>query len=1261
VRAGGEESERRWCEHERGVVSVARYLGEGDLPSLALDLVMLRTLGLVRYRDGSYQVATPRDAGVVETEGETRRRLRRRRYFEWIRLSPDPIVAAERLRYLLQRLKDLDVFVTPLLNRVKQGHSPRALLACIGRCRALQEGRDPTPWEWLQRLRGPGAEERDGYLRVDGLVEERVRREVARETETHLAGVPVPPPLPSWPSWLEAPWEAPPLEVFVPAPLRPRESDLPAPLDPGSLLERDWETTGWASEADDHRSVKFDLLPTSDFRLGLFDHDGREIRPAEQESELPERLKLLAEHVHRGLVRLWVDLQRERIAEGDVHVMVQARQRDDLSDALQQSLEILGELVVRPLTSQDNDEAEPPIQPAPDRQLSDAERELPLVPSRLLSSLVVEEAAVDESAPALLARRLARLGLGGPDRTQRQPEYLLADAPLDATPSGEEEDRLQPLRHALNRQVRQLFDFNLLTRYRTQPTRRPPRLTVFVVGDLSEPFTRETFRPVLREVHAELLRAFSPIFETYREGFDRCLCVTPILWTPHPADPFPGEDLVLNRCEEAAIIDAIHGIRRCIPQIFVNSRVTDTAALSLADTVRQTRDFLSFQVRSDLSQDLWLRQTSAGAVGNDLFSSFSCYETDFPALRCREYLANRLARECLAEIKEGPEVRIERPEPFEPPPVDRLVAPAREELGRLTRGAAEAMAQRVRDRGMPDEATTAREILARFDEGFERSLYRKIQERWSELTGRQGRIDDLVDELRLEASRLLSRVLDRVRRHSDSLIEDYAGTGGLKAAQAGFSLLRSATRDVFQREEELRRASEALSLRHQIPDLSPVRQAREEIGKAAVRKPDRDPLRAGLVLWGLLCPVLGASLAHAVAYFFELHRHPGLFELLLGPGGAVVGGAALFAPAWLLARWHLRRRLEEVRHAIERMAESVSRLLWGNGLPPERETQPSVRAFLESRLELTGAVTTRGFALRVLDRAAGDARLAYRLTRGVDIQLQVLARRGEDLGVRSRMSDGGERLEDLSRLFDSRVVLGIGGDLSGHLIDPEDLRSYYEHRVGYREDLPEFVRELIERAGGFSGWRERACLADSERILGTCRGPFEALVSEPVSEQHFFAGKAGQRLVEFVNRCYSNLGFGAGFKGYEGLDPDNVLILADSSLVVHSGLAGVFQKSRQWLRQEMPTTETLHVRTAGIRPNAAYMMSLVQGIRVHSMRNLKRFESFHNRVALPEDRIFPLSHEQQGLGAPINPLTGYGDIATELGRGVRLSEKGEVT
>ncbi|HSS76758.1 MAG TPA: hypothetical protein VLV54_08425 [Thermoanaerobaculia bacterium] len=1266
VRPSSEATERRWCEHEKAVVSVARYLGEGDLPSLALDLVILRSLGLVRYRDGSYQVATPCDAGVVEIwreeSGKSVRQLLRRRYFEWIRLSPDPIVAAERLRYLVQRLQELDVFVTPLLNRVKQGHSPQALLACIGRCQALQEGRDPTPWSWLRQ---PDIEAVGDLLRVDRAVEGQLRRKLSRAAEPHLVAVAVPPPLQAWSQWLKsgADERRPHLDLFVPGPLRARPSDLPAPFDPSTLLGRDWETTGWASEAGDPGAVVFDLLPVSPFRLGLFDHDDREVRPENQEAELPQRLRLLAEHLHRGLVRLWVDLQWERVAELDTNVLVQGRERDYLSDALQQSLEILGELVVRPLAPRGDETGEAPLQPAPPREISDAEQ-LPLVPSRFLSSLVLEEKAEEGSASAILARRLAKLGLGAPEETSRRSFPLLEDVPLKPDADLDDEDAdalLARLRRALNEQVRKLFGFSLLTLYRTRPTRRPPRLTVFVIGDMSEPFTRETLRPVLREVHAELLRAFTPIFETYREGFDRCLCVTPILWMPHPADPFPGEDLILNRCEEAAIIDGIHGIRRwvecvlppgrrCISQIFVNSRVTDTASLSLVDAVRQTRDFLAFQTRSDLSGDLWLRQTSASLGGSDLFSSFSCYEIDFPALRSREYLANRLARECLAEVKEGPEIRIEppKPEPFAPPAVSRPMAQAREAFSRITREAAEAMAKRVTERRMPDEATSAQEIAAAFDERFEISLYRQIQDRWSELTGRQGQVDDKVDELRLETSRMLSKELERVRQHSDRLIEDYAGMGGLKAAQAGFHSLRGITRETFQREEMVRRQKEALSLRHQIPDLSPVHKARLKVLAAAERKPDLDPLRLGLVFWGLLCPVLGAPLAYAVAYLLELHHYPNPLELLLGPAGWLVGGTALFAPAWWLARWHMRRRLTAVRDAVEGMAAAVRRLLWGSGLPPDQEARPSIRSFLESRLELTDAVAKRGFALRVLERAVADSKLAYRLTRSVDVQLQLLSRLAEALGVRSRLADGPDRQEDVRKLFDGRNS-GTGD----RLIDPEDLDAYYRNRVGRREDLPDRMRDLIREAGGFAQWRERACLADSEDILRYSRSQFEAIVSEPISEQHFFADKAGQRLVGFVTRCYSNLGFGAGFKGYEGLDPDNVQILADASLVIHPGLDSVFQKARNEMREERPTTETMQVITTPIRPNAAYMLSLVQGIRVHSMRNLRRFESFHNRVTLPDDRIFPLSHERQSLGSPINPLTGYEDVAKGLSGGVR--------
>jgi hypothetical protein len=126
------------------------------------------------------------------------------------------------------------------------------------------------------------------------------------------------------------------------------------------------------------------------------------------------------------------------------------------------------------------------------------------------------------------------------------------------------------------------------------------------------------------------------------------------------------------------------------------------------------------------------------------------------------------------------------------------------------------------------------------------------------------------------------------------------------------------------------------------------------------------------------------------------------------------------------------------------------------------------------------------------------------------------------------------------------------------------------------------------------------------------------------------------------------MGFGAKFIGYEGLDPDGVHVSACASLVLAPGLAPLFERARH---QEgaPPTTETLQVVTAQVRPNSAFMLSLVQGIRAHSVRNLRRFESFHDRVHMPDDRTFPLAQEEEhGTPATINHLSGHRDLGERL-------------
>mgnify|MGYP006172479131 CR=1 FL=1 len=279
----------------------------------------------------------------------------------------------------------------------------------------------------------------------------------------------------------------------------------------------------------------------------------------------------------------------------------------------------------------------------------------------------------------------------------------------------------------------------------------------------------------------------------------------------------------------------------------------------------------------------------------------------------------------------------------------------------------------------------------------------------------------------------------------------------------------------------------------------------------------------------------------------------------------------------------------------------------------------------------------------LFERAQADADQARRLVRSIDAQSQILSRRAEDLGVRAVQTDA-DRDEDLSNLLDSG-----SGDSRDLLIGPRELQKYYRHRVGEPREVRSKTSAFLEAGGGFAEWRRRACLADTEALLAYCRQEFQSIVGQTVSEQDFFADEVGDRLVRFVSRVYPNLGFGAEFKGYEGLDPDGVQLLADVSLVLHRDLEAVLEKARRRLQSQVPLTQTLEIRRAAVRPNVAYMLSLVQGIRVHSVRNLKRFESFHDRQGMPDDGRFPLSHEAlAGLTSPLNPLTGYEGTALRI-------------
>lgn len=1321
-----------WRRRERETAAVADYVGESDLPSLALDLAILRSLGLVRYRNGSYQVAVPQDGGVSDLEREGRDgsnpsenhatgtaspseederepTLRRLRYFDWRELSPDPVVAAERLKRLTDRNSDLDLFVTPILNRVRQGHSPGTILACVARAAALRDRRDPAPWKWVgtlvenqecERDRGP-----EGSLcfRFGPGASRHAERYLGLNVEFDVKSDPLErtsaaPPLPSWKKWRlavqgsqpaderidsaateqETSPPSPTLQLRIPGPFVPGPGDLPSTLELHGLLKLDWESTGWVTDiTESSERPPFLPIPASSFRLGLFDHDG-DRKAAEDtipQERLGERMRHLGTLVHQGLVRLWIDLHRERVEER--HPVLDNRRREHDEEALRQTLEVLGELLVRKLHDTSTG-CTPPGAGA-------SAEELPVQPSKFLESITLEPRARSDQTRSALTRRLAALGLDESGTEKRRPllrqiRLGVAEAPTEDDPTPGSETRLTglpSLRRTLNRVVRRLFDIETLASYRNWPTRRPPRLTVYLVGDMGEPFVRTAMQPLLREAHAELLRAFGPILEYFREGFDRGLSVTPILWMPHPADPFEGGDgggagtagpdraadrrTSAGRCEEAAIITAVHRIRRWVEsvipptrrrvsQIFVNSRVTDVAVLDHRDAVRQTRDFITFQARNDLSRSEWLRRTAEGPPGDDFFASFTCYEIDFPAEKAREYLANRLGRDCLRRLKtaqdeEPPEI----PERLlDPPHLTEQVTTARHHLAGAVRPAADRLASTIEDRCPLLPSTPERELEDRFDHRFEDELLERIQRDWQELSRERGGMDELVDGLREMTSQLLSERVLEVHREGDRLVETHAVEGGVQAAIASFRRFGRSARLSLEGREEERRSREAVARRHSVPATGNLGTARHRVLEAARRRPDETPIRFGMILWFLLAPILGAPLAHALAYALDLHRHPNWVEPLLGPGGWAVGGAALFLAAYAGVRTFQRRRHRDLVDAVRAMAQTGRRILEGRGREPAEEAEPSVRSFLESRLLLTEGLTARGFALRIFERVEADRKLAERLNRSIDVQATLLAQQAEDLGVRPTLHSASQSSlaqypshDDVSRLFSTR-----SGDTTERLISPERLVELYRRWVGVGDDEVESILpRLLRRAGGFAAWRESACLSDTAAILGVGKEEFGFLVDTPLPAQHRLAEEVGDRLCRFVARYYANVGFGARFSGYEGLDPDGVQVSADAALVLHEDLARVYERARS-RPDAPPTTATMRVITKPVRPGAAYMFSLAQGIRAHSVRNLKRFESFHGRPHLPEDRTFPVSEELEGPS--LNLLSKFESLAGAL-------------
>jgi hypothetical protein len=1222
LRSEGPDDAPAWRNVDGMAVVRADLVKDGDTARSALNMAILRTLGFIRFHGGMYQVAVPRDAGAAvlspgsraegePSDGDEVAETRRARYFEWLALDEDPVIAADLLRRRSEREKDLDLFITPVLERVRNGHSPGTILACVRRAMALAHGRDPSPWGWSPRDK------------TDPTLAELLLTPLEREDELRSnADWKLPGGMPADPA--HGP-EGAAGTLRIPAPMVPGADDSTAPTDPRLVLSLPWQLTGWTMQergATDHDLMTFTPLKLGWLRLGMYDGEvvshGQD-PDARAVKLLPNRLKALADGVYRGLLTLFIDMRLARIQEYEVPVL-EDQGLADRELAIDQSLEILGEFLIRPLGRQPFDPSSSPYVPPP----------LPETPSPRLVTLQKRSHRRADPVSTLDERLRA---LGALEDVEAHPFVKLFDSIRIDSP---EKGRAAPwtgagmgaFRNSLRKAVDSLYSHDFQARTSGGVTRRVRRLAVYLVGDFDEPFVRTVYQNAMGAVHAELLRDFGPLFQLYREGFDRTLAVVPIVWISHSArapeqeTPLTAKDqLEQAQRKSHAVLEALFNLRRrieemprgqrCVSQILINSRVNERSVLSHDDAARQTHDYVWLQLRAEMTSDPWLQSVAIGPSGRDFLGCFSCVQAAFPAERATEYLANRLARICLRQLVAEP--RAGKVDEMLRAVADRDVLLRVEDIQHARQDgtasleqrcgdAGDALASSIRQAASADAATDGRVVAERLGPPCKEQLREGIQRAWHTLTEPGGDMDRRVDDLRRIATQETGRSWRATRTVHDRLAAQLDGGRVVTELVAAFRRLAQQARERLRTAESDRRIAES-ACAAAIPDPRSLEGPVDAVAEAAKVKPDRAPMVVGWVFAVVLAPAVLAPVFTAVARWLELDLDRGVFEAILGPGAPVLAVLLAALTVFLWLRWLMRSALKRLDEAAESCAQSVRDFLAGPG--------PSVLSFLDQRHALATANALRGAHAQLHAWTLLENELAKRIERSVLVQQRGLQRRVEELGVQPAPAMPGEPpTDDVSHLFE-----GAGGAHCS-LLQPADVLAYYHAKTGDDEDPAPWLADFVARGGGFRMWRTSAPLSEEDAVLSLGREAFRELREKPVFRFGSLGHRVADNLDRFVRSHYQPLGFGTVFTGYEGLDTDGVRVLANGVLLVPQD-GGEPQEIEARTHAWIPEHATLTVRSSAIPPNSVYLLSVAQGITAVSARNLLRYDSYHDRSAFP--------------------------------------------
>ena len=1160
----------------------------------------------------------------------------RSRTFQWLNLDADPVAAFERLAQLRNSDADLARFIGPIMSQVREGFSPSVIRTVVARAAWYGRGADPSPWRWLREAGvaepfrntdalNPAAHpprsnaesrvvasESCDILGADRQSDAEVERETIRVAEhfgvTDLSGF-CRAVIDSADALESTVAER--FQFVLPATFEPRYSE-PCPVDPYALLSLDWSADSWSIAHPQRRGEVFRAAPLGALAFGFFDADRRTV-DAEHWERFGERLQTVGTLVFRGLVRLWVDLQRG--------VDLLADCSNDERRRLEQSRVLLGRLVIARLDGAVTGTAA-------SVDLGASTRQAPVPTKRV--SLEVQRRRVGRqettrNADAMFVERLRDLGLELPSPDdQRMPLVELVAVNPPQTPevaamlsgcigSAELEDpgAIRRLREVVRKRVAAMLDFEQLKVYRNSETRTVPNVRIFVVGSLAEPVTRVSTRRILQEVHAEVLRAFEPIVDSFSTGRRRAVEILPCLSMPHPPDALPFRErgsvsagqvaaqtgtlarwLDDRRGEESVIIEAVHRLRRwleSVPErhrfardIMLFGRVNDRSVIGDGEALAQIRAFVWLHARNPVGESEHLTRLMT-TDDEELLASVNVSEASAPAERLVAYLGNRFERDLLERFTD-PRIHGSERQHRIPSTVyrfgrssadatsDQYCEESRRELSKnLLKTLAmqcmrlgEGLAQIPRSIGV-DRSKSVDELLRGFSPELVERLRVEIRQAWRSVeptTSTQSALTIELEAIRRATGSRLKEATRQLHAVVDRSVSEALGSGGLATAEGILDeTQRSVRADLTAAERERAKAEQRASA-SQVPDPGQreVLNKLQALRQRSESKPEWPAMRAGVVLFALIALTVSPSLGATLVAFAGWDRTGGLAEWLTGQVGWVwipplIGGLVYYA-----ATRYADRHVTALTQDRDDLAAYIYTFVVGQpegGKLVEHELAPaltrSLHHFAQTRGVLAAALQLRTLTLRTVEETTRDGDVfRSHVRRASNARLRVLETERDALGVRALNEQVGEHgtglREDITGLQQrSKVSGGVAT-----LISDEALSQFYQQTAGDESERAGAMPSYIQKASGYKNWRTRALFGASARCTAHSQAPFARLTESAIGDLDVFAESLIERLSRFVMERYPNVGHSAKFWGYEAFDDqlDNtglVLVVSEST------------------------------------------------------------------------------------------------------------------